>query len=479
MSAATGRSRHDAIVVGSGPNGLAAALTLAREGRSVLVLEGHPTVGGGCRTAELTLPGFTHDVCSAVHPLVAGSPFLRALPLAAHGVELLHPDAPFAHPLDDGTAAVAERSVAATADGLGPDGAAWRRLMEPLVRDADALLGGVLGPPLRVPAHPVALARFGRLALGSATGLGRRFDGERARALVAGCAAHAMRPLEAPITAGLGLVLALLAHAVGWPVVRGGSQRIVEAMVAQLEELGGEVRTGRWVASLAELPPARAVLLDVTPRQLLAMAGPRLPGRYRRRLARWRYGPGTFKVDWALSEPIPWSAREVRRAGTVHLGGTMAEIAAAERATLAGRHPARPYVLLAQQSLADPSRAPDGRHTAWAYCHVPSGSPVDMTARIEAQVERFAPGFGDVVLARATRGPARLEEENPNMVGGDITGGVQDLRQTLARPAAGRVPYATPLPGVYLCSSSTPPGSGVHGMCGHWAARTALRRELR
>jgi len=471
-------SGHDAIVVGAGPNGLAAAITLAGAGRSVLVLEGAATPGGGCRSAELTLPGYVHDVCSAVHPLVAGSPFFRSLPMAELGVELVHPEAPLAHPLDDGGAVLLERSVDATAGGLGADGAAYRDLVGPLVRDAEALIDGILAPPLRPPRHPLALARFARHGLRSAVALGGRFSGERARALLAGMAAHSIRPLDAPLTGGFGLVLTVLGHAVGWPVARGGSGRIADAMVELLRTLGGELETGRTVTSLDGLPPARAVLLDVTPRQLLAIAGTRLPPAYRRRLARFRYGPGAFKVDWALAGPIPWRSPECARAATVHLGGTMAEIAAAEAAVAGGGHPERPYVLLAQQSLADPSRAPEGRHTAWAYCHLPAGSPVDMTERIERQVERFAPGFRDLVLARATRGPAQLERENPNQVGGDITAGLQSLRQTLARPVARPDPYATPAPGIYICSASTPPGGGVHGMCGHLAARSALRREL-
>ncbi|HSJ74450.1 MAG TPA: NAD(P)/FAD-dependent oxidoreductase [Miltoncostaeaceae bacterium] len=472
-------SGYDAIVVGSGPNGLAAALTLAGAGRSVLVVEGAATVGGGCRSAELTLPGFVHDVCSAVHPLVAGSPFFRSLPLAELGVELVHPEAPTAHPLPDGTAVTLERSVAATAAGLGPDAAAYRALMGPLARKAEALIAAVLAPPLRPPRHPLALARFAPVGLRSAIGLGRRFSGEGGRALLAGMAAHSFRPLDAPVTGGFGLLLAMLGHAVGWPVVRGGSGRLADAMAARLVALGGEIETGRLVTSLDGLPPARAVLLDVAPRQALGIVGARLPAAYRRRLARYRHGPGAFKVDWALAGPIPWRAPECARAATVHLGGTMAEIAASEAAVAAGEHPEHPFVLLAQQTVADPGRAPEGGHTAWAYCHVPNGSPVDMTERVERQVERFAPGFRDLVLARAVRPPARLERENPNYVGGDITGGLQDLRQILARPVARPDPYATPAAGVYLCSSSTPPGGGVHGMCGHLAARSALRRELR
>ena len=467
----------DAVVVGSGPNGLAAALTIAEAGRSVLVLEAADAPGGGCRSAELTLPGFVHDVCSAVHPL-AGSPFFRALPLEEMGIELVQPDAPLAHPLDDGSAAVLERSVAATAAGLGADGAAYARLLGPLARRATDLIDAVLAPPLGAPRHPLALARFAPLGLRSAVALGRRFGGDRARALLAGMAAHSFRPLDAPLTGGFGLLLATLGHTVGWPVARGGSGRITDGLVARLRALGGELETGRRVTSLDELPAARAVLLDVGPRQAAAILGARLPPSYRARLLRYRYGPGAFKADWALAGPIPWRAPECARSATVHLGGTMAEVAAAEAQVAAGGHPERPFVLLAQPTVADPSRAPAGRHTVWAYCHVPNGSPVDMTERIERQIERFAPGFRDLVLARATRGPAELERGNANLVGGDIAGGLQDLRQTLARPVARPDPYATPAAGVYLCSASTPPGGGVHGMCGHLAARSALRRDL-
>jgi phytoene dehydrogenase-like protein len=471
---------RDAIVVGAGPNGLAAALTLARAGRSVLLLEARETVGGGCRSEELTAPGFVHDVCSAVHPLVAGSPFFRSLPLERMGIELVHPEAPLAHPLDDGTAVVLERSVAVTAARLGPDREAYERLMGPVANDLALILPGVLGPALRPPRHPLAMARFGRLAARSAEGLARsRFTGTRAAALLAGNAAHSMLPLGSSPSAGVGLLLMALGHAVGWPVVRGGSQRIADGMADELRRLGGGIETGREVRSLDELPRARAVLLDVTPRQLLRIAGGRIPGRYWRRLARYRYGPGVVKVDWALDGPVPWRAPECARATTLHLGGTLPEIAASEREVTRGRIPERPYVLLAQQTLIDPGRAPEGKHTLWGYCHVPAGSTVDMTARIEAQIERFAPGFRERVIARSTRLPADLERDNPNYVGGDIGGGVQDLRQTVGRPVVAANPYSTPLDGVYLCSSSTPPGGGVHGMCGHLAARAALRRELR
>jgi phytoene dehydrogenase-like protein len=461
----------DAVVVGSGPNGLAAALVLAAAGRSVLVLEAAEQPGGGLRSAELTLPGFTHDVCSAIHPLALASPYLRTLPLERHGLEWVHPPAPLAHPFDDGTAAVLERSVETTGTTLGDDADAWRRLFDPLVRGADALLGDILGP-LRFPRAPLALLALApRALLPAATVARRSFGGERARALFAGIAAHSMLPLTASPSAAFGLVLALLGHAVGWPFPRGGAQRLTSALVGRLRSLGGELQTGVAVRSLAELPSARAVLLDVAPRGLLALAADRLPPRYRRQLRRFRHGPGVFKVDFALDGPIPWAAPECARAGTLHLGGTVAEIAASEAAPGRGR----PFVLLAQHSLFDHTRAPDGMHTAWAYCHVANGSKADATAAIEAQIERFAPGFRKRIIARSVRSPGDLARENANYVGGDIGGGRPDLRQLWTRPALRLNPYRTPLRGVYLCSSSTPPGPGVHGMCGYWAARTALR----
>jgi len=471
---------ESAVVVGAGPNGLVAAIVLARAGRAVTVLEGAATVGGGCRSDALTLPGFVHDTCSTVHALALASPFVRTLPLAEHGLAFAHPPAPLAHPLDDGTAAMLERSVDATAVGLGPDERAWRHMFAPLVAHADTLFGGLLAP-LRPTRHPLALARFAKDALRSAEGLARsRFGGERARALLAGCAAHSMLPLDTAPSAAFGIVLALAGHAVGWPVSRGGSQRLADALAAHLRSLGGTIETGRPVASLDELPVGDApVLLDVSPRQLLRMAGRRLPGVYRRRLSRYRHGPGVFKLDWALDGPIPWTAPEAGRAGTLHLGGTLEEIAAAEGMVARGIHPERPFVLLVQATGFDPSRAPAGRHTAWAYCHVPNGSTRDMTAAIETQVERFAPGFARLIAARTATDSAAYERMNPNYVGGDINGGVQDLRQLFARPVARAVPYATPLDGVYLCSSSTPPGGGVHGMCGYWAARAALRARSR
>jgi phytoene dehydrogenase-like protein len=464
----------DAVVVGAGPNGLAAAIVLARAGRSVLVLEAAPTVGGGTRTAELTLPGFRHDVCSAIHALGVGSPFLRTVPLEEHGVEWIQPDAPLAHPLDDGTAVVLERGVETTATGLGADGRAYSRLLGPAVRRADALLGELLGP-LRFPRHPLALARFGLPALLPARTLARlAFHEERAKALFAGLAAHSMLPLTRSPSASFGLVLALLGHAVGWPLPRGGSQAIADALASHLRALGGEIACERPVTSLRELPPAATVLLDVTPRQLLRLAGDRLQAGYRRRLERYRYGPGVFKLDLGLDGPIPWRAEACSRAATIHLGGTLDEITTSEAEPARGRHAERPFVLLAQQSLFDPARAPAGKHTVWAYCHVPNGSSVDMTVQIEAQIERFAPGFRDRILGRHGLDPLALERYNANYVGGDINGGVQDLRQLFTRPVARLVPYATPLEGVFLCSSSTPPGGGVHGMCGYWAAQAAL-----
>lgn len=469
----------DAIVVGSGPNGLAAAITLARAGRSVVVYEAHATVGGGMRSGELTLPGFVHDICSAVQGTSTASPFFRDLDLARFGAELIDPPAPLAHPLDGGRATVLERSVEATAAALGADGAAYRRLLGPLVRDADGIMDLVLGPIFRVPHHPIAAARFGLPALQSAVGLAKsRFRSDAARALLVGVSAHSMLRLDRPVTASFGLVLAITAHAYGWPIVRGGTQQLADALAEELRSLGGEIVLDHPVASLADLPAARAILFDTSPRAVAAIVADRLPDGYRRRLEGFRYGPGIVKVDWALSEAIPWQAEGAARAGTVHVGGSMDEIRAAEAEVHVGRHPDRPFVIVVQQSRFDPSRAPDGQHTGWAYCHVPSGSTFDMSARIEAQVERFAPGFGDTILARSVRLPADIEAYNPNYVGGDINGGLQDLRQLFTRPVARLDPYSTPTRGIYLCSSSTPPGGGVHGMCGVWAARSVLRREF-
>jgi len=463
----------DAVVVGSGPNGLAAALTLARAGLTVGVLEAAPTLGGGCRTEELTLPGYRHDVCSTVHALAAVSPFFRGLALDPAKVDLVRPEVAFAHPLDGGRAAAVHQSLEETVEGLGPDGPAYRRLMGPLAGRADKVIDRMLAP-LRSARSPFLLARFGALGLQPATWLARRFGTDEGRAVVAGVAAHSMRPLDAPLTGGFGLVLALSAHAVGWPVVRGGSQVLVDALVDEIRDRGGELTTGTRVRSLAELPSSRLVLLDVTPRQFVDLAGDRLDTRARRPYRRFRYGPGVCKVDWALDGPVPWSTKAATVAGTVHVGGTLAEVRRAEAEVNAGRHPEAPFCLVVQPSIVDDRRAPAGRATLWAYCHVPSGSTVDMTARIEAQIERFAPGFTDRVLARSVRTAAQMEEHDVNYVGGDIAAGASTLRQTVFRPTATWNPYRTPLRGVYLCSSSTPPGGGVHGMCGLYAARTAL-----
>jgi phytoene dehydrogenase-like protein len=472
------RTPYDAVVVGAGPNGLAAAIELARAGRSTLVMEASATPGGGCRSAELTLPGFVHDHCAAVHPLGAASPFFRTLPLERHGLTWIEPPTPLAHVLAEGRTVTLERSIEATAAQLGGDAEAYRELMAPLVARFDALLPMLLGP-LRFPAHPLLLARFGVHALRSMRGLAAgRFMQEAGPALLGGIAAHAMVPLDATATASFALVLALAGHAVGWPIARGGSQAIIDALVGYLRDLGGEVECGRPVAHLSELPPARAYVLDVSARQLLAIAGDRLPPSYRRRVESFRYGPGVFKIDWALRAPIPWRDPSCMRAGTVHLSGSLDEIAGATEAVYAGGIAARPFVLLAQPSLFDATRAPAGMHTAWAYCHVPHGSTLDAGAAIEAHIERFAPGFRETILARSTRNAVEMERYNPNYVGGDINGGLADLRQLFFRPVARVDPYTTPAPDIFLCSSSTPPGGGVHGMCGYWCARSVLAREL-
>ena len=466
---------YDAVVVGAGPNGLTAAAVLGLAGLSVKVLEQNAEIGGGCRTEPLTLPGFVHDVCSAIHPMGVVSPIFQKLGLTEEGVEWIPAPIPLAHPLDDGRVALLARQLSITTDSLGADGSAWADLVREFVdRHAD-LMHEILRP-VRIPHRPLLMSRFGRVALQSCERLARRFEGVPARALLAGNAAHSFLPLDAAGSASFGLVLAVIGHAVDWPCVRGGSRAIADALANIARRNGCEIETGRPVQSVADLPPARAVLLDVTPRQLDVIAGPALSSTYRRHLMRYRYGPGAFKIDYALSQPIPWRSGACTTASTVHVGGTFEEIARSEAATSEGRIADAPFVLVAQQSQFDATRAPSGRHTGWAYCHVPHGCDVDMTDRLERQIERFAPGFRETILARHVSPPAAIEAHNPNMIGGDIGGGSNRLWQFLFRPVPRWNPYATSNPRLFLCSSSTPPGAGVHGMCGYWAARTALRR---
>ncbi len=467
---------YDAVVVGSGPNGLAAAIRFAQAGLSVVVLEGSHTVGGGTRSAELTLPGFVHDICSAVHPLGLGSPFFRTLHLGNHGLRWIEPEFPLAHPLDQGRAVVLRRSVEDTAAELARDRKAYRKLLTPFVKNWELLSADFLQPLLRWPRHPLMMASFGVHALRSARGLAIScFQEEGTRALFAGMAAHSFLRLEQAGSAAFGLVLGMLGHAVGWPFAAGGSQKIADALGAHLRNLGGEIEAAFPVANIDHLPVSRAVLLDLTARQVLAIAGHKLPVRYRQRLERYRYGPGVFKLDYALSVPIPWASPLCRRAGSVHIGGTLDEISASERAVAEGRVPERPFVILSQPSLYDSTRAPAGRHVAWAYCHVPNGSVADVRPQVEAQIERFAPGFRECILACRSTSAAEMARYNPNLVGGDINGGSADLWQLLARPLLSPHPYRTPTPGLYLCSASTPPGGGVHGMCGLHAAELAIR----
>jgi phytoene dehydrogenase-like protein len=468
---------HDAVVVGSGPNGLAAAIELARSGASVLVLEGTEAIGGGTRSSELTLPGYVHDVCSAVHPMGLMSPFFRSLPLEEHGLRWIRPEASVAHPLDDEPAVMLYRSIEKTGEGLGRDAARYSKIFSPLVRQGHGLMADILSPPLAMPKHPLTFMRFGSKALWPATWFARGcFREERTRALFGGCAAHSVLPLNAPFTAALGLIFTIAGHVDEWPVAAGGSRAISDALASLLRSLGGEIQTGVRIKSVDELPPARVFLFDTGPDQLATIAEPVLPERYVRRLRRYRFGPGVFKLDWALEEPIPWRDKNCLLASTVHLGGRMAEIAAAEAALSRGEHPTRPFVLLCQQSQFDDSRAPTGKQTGYAYCHVPAGSNVDLTEAIENQVERFAPGFKDTIRARHAMHCADFERYNPNFVGGAITGGSADITQLMTRPVARLDPYTTPNRRVFLCSASTPPGGGVHGMCGYNAARSALRQ---
>ena len=470
----------DAIVVGAGPNGLAAAIVLARAGLRVVVYEAEPAIGGGCRSEPLTLPGFLHDVCSSVYPMAVASPFFQSLPLGNHGLEWIHPPATLAHPFDGHVpAAVVTRSIADTAAALGADDRAYRRVIGSVVREWPRLTDVMLGPMgLSLPSHPLAAARFGLAALQSAERLAeRRFRTDRARSLLAGNAAHGMLPLDTVPSGAIGLVLSAVSHTHGWPIPRGGAQRLADALASYLRSLGGEIVTSSRVDAIEDLPAARAILCDLSPRPFLRIAGRMLPDRYRRQLARYRYGMGSYKVDFALDGPVPWSDRSVASAATVHIGGSLTDIATAERVAWEGRIPERPFVIVSQPSLFDDTRAPAGRHTLWAYCHVPHASSADMLPRIERQLERFAPGFRDRVLARHVTTPEDFERRNPNLPGGDIGMGVADLRQMLARPTWRR--HRTPRRGLYLCSAATPPGVGVHGMCGYHAAQAALRDVFR
>ena len=461
-----------ACVVGAGPNGLAAAIILAQAGLQVDIFEAESSPGGAVRSMELTLPGFRHDFGSAVYPLGVGSPFFSSLPMQEHGLEWIHSPAPLAHPLDDGTAVILERNLDAMKVPLGADGNTWRKLMQPFVEHWQAFAPEVLRPALAIPKHPWLMARFGITAIRSAKAVASRFKNDRTRALFAGLAAHSFLALDEPLTGAFGLLMAVPAHAVGWPIPRGGSQSLTNALCSYFSALGGQIHIGSRVQSIDSLSTHDLILCDISPKQLLTIAGQRFSPKYKRQLESFRYGPGVFKIDYALSDPIPWKARECRRAATVHLGGTFEEIAASEKAMRSGQHAEHPFVLLVQPTLFDPLRAPAGKHIAWAYCHVPNRSNVDMLTNIESQIERFAPGFRETVLARRVLYSSDLERMDANLIGGDIGGGAMDLRQILFRPTPRQ--YATSARGIYLCSSSTPPGGGVHGMCGYHAAKLAL-----
>lgn len=468
---------YDAIVVGSGPNGLAAAIRLALEGLHVKIFEASDTVGGGMRTKALMQPGVMHDICSAIQPLAASSPFLDKLPLDDFGLEWIKPEYPLAHPMDDGSAVMMQHDIAATAEELGVDRDTYLKVMNPIANNWKKLTNDFLGP-LTFPTHPLLMARFGLHAFQSAERFQKRYKTERAKALFGGIAAHSILQLDAPVTTAIGLVLGAAGHTVGWPLPKGGSQSIADSMAAYFTSLGGEIETGFEVKSMGQLPPHTCCLFDLTPRQVLDIAGDQLPGYYKRKLEKYRYGAGVFKVDYILSEPVPWNDPRCKKAGTVHLGGTFSEIAESEKLMSKGKHSEKPYVLVAQQSLFDDTRTPDSRHTLWAYCHVPNGSERDMTLEIENQIERFAPGFRDLIEDRHTMNTAEFETYNANYFGGDINGGRQDIWQLFTRPVHLINPYATPADGIYICSASTPPGGGVHGMCGYHAAILALRKEF-
>lgn len=464
----------DAIIIGSGPNGLAAAIELARNGKKVRVVEASKTIGGGTRTAELTLPNFHHDYCSAAHPMGVLSPYLKTLPLEKYGLEWIYPKASVAHPLDDEPAIILSKSIEETANNLGVDGKRWKKLFEYFVKNGDHLLADSL-KPLGIPKHPFLLARFGLNALWPATTFAKaKFKGKRAKALFAGCAGHSVLPLDFYFTSALGMMFSLTAHLVDWPVAKGGSASITKAMAAYFKDLGGEIQTEFLVKHLKELPAAKAYLFDTDPKQLAEIAGDELPNSYKKRLLKYNYGPGAFKVDWALDGPIPWKDPRCLDASTVHIGGTMEEIAKSERMAWEGKHCDQPYLILCQQSQFDPTRAPAGKHTGYAYCHVPHGSTKDMTDAIENQIERFAPGFKELILAKHKTNSANFYQYNPNYFGGAITGGAADISQLFTRPVARLDPYATPNPKLFICSAATPPGGGVHGMCGYWAARSVL-----
>ncbi|MGV3774169.1 MAG: phytoene desaturase family protein [Verrucomicrobiales bacterium] len=469
---------YDAVVVGSGPNGFSAAITFARAGLSTLIIEGKETLGGGCRTAELTLPGFHHDICSAIHPTGVVSPIFRDMRLEEHGLEWVQTTTPLAHPLPDGSVALMEKSLSETAKTLGPDGRAWERMMQPFLKAGDAFFKEIL-KPIRIPKHPIMMAQFGLMGLRSSKALSEaKFKGAAARALFTGCAAHSILPLDAIGTASFGLVLALSGHAIGWPCIKGGSIEIIRSMERLFLKLGGKIETGRMVRSLKDIPSSKVVLFDLSPRQITAIAGDALPTQFAKKYNRYRFGPGIFKLDAALTGPIPWKNPECFKSATVHVGGTYQEIMASEAGLLRGEVAEKPFVLVAQQSLFDSTRAPAGKHTLWAYCHVPHGCDRDMTEAIERQIERFAPGFRDLILQRHIFNPAKLEAHNPNMIGGDIGGGANDLKQFMLRPIPRFDPYSTANKRLFICSSSTPPGGGVHGMCGYLSARSALKREF-